>query len=169
MVEGDEWKRQIGEWNTPEKIALDEYTSMIHAHYEHVLRPIVQRGEKLDRDVLEIAKSDLEWKINDSDFKKLSLKTRRAYQAFRKFVETLKNSSDKEIKANQKILYGLFKLGIDCPTYGSFGHDKGRNPCREDQYEMFSAIKKAERVGKGLDLIEAVKDMFDVCKKCPYK
>ena len=170
----DEWeiKRQMEAWNSPEKVALDEYTSIIQAHYEHVLRPIVQRVESLDRDAIEMVKSDLEWHVNDPNFAKLPLKLKRAYQTFHRFTEVLEKSDDNEVKAAKAVLQGLFRLGIACHTYGNLGSgDKSfrlRNPCRDHQYETLLAIKKAERKG-GSQLLKSAREMFDVCKKCPYK
>ena len=50
MAEGDEWKRKADHeaWNAPEKIALDEYTSILTAHYNHVLRPLRDTGDLIE-------------------------------------------------------------------------------------------------------------------------
>ncbi len=172
MVEGDEWKfSSQEEWNTPEKIFRDEYTSIINAFYENVLRPVVQRGQRIDRNAISMTNSDLEWKLNDSNLKKLPFQIQNAYRRFKQLVDVLENTIDEEIEILKDVLHGLFLLGTNCNVYGNSMKDLyiGRNPCRNDQYVMNSAIKNAEERLEDSKLLEASRGMVDVCKKCPYR
>ena len=172
MIDGDEWKSNGGmdEEDSPENIALDEYSSIIEAYYEHVLRPVVDEDAPLDKDALALTESELEWKIKDPNFRDLPFKIKDAYNNFYNFVNVLGTASNEEIKACKDVLDGLLALGISCSTCGEDMKEihVGRNPCRTEQYKTLSAIKRVERVGHS-QLLEAAKQMAETCLKCPYK
>lgn len=163
------------DWNSSENIATQEYSSIINAFYETVLRPMVQGHQNMDRDALEMIASDLSWKVEDDEFEKLPFKIRNAYNSLLNLVNVIKETDDVTLAEHRNLLEGYFSLGICCSTYGSSMKEfyKGRNPCRESQVVMYSSLAKARRraeeKGMGLPLLEASGQMFDVCKKCPYK
>lgn len=177
MLDGDEWKREAekNKWNNPRKIAIDEYTSILNAHNNCMLRPIVEGQNKIDKDAVALVESDLECKINDPDFEKLSLETKKAYHNFMRFVQALKMATDEEVEACREVLKGLLHLGINCNVYGEAiakGRDElyyGRDPCREEKYRTFSAIQKAEKEGNSSGLLKAARQMAGTCTECPYK
>ena len=139
-------------------------------YYEHVLRPVVQKGQKVDRIALSLTKNDLEWKMANPSFGQLPFKTRDAYQNFRGFIETLETATDEQIEASRDVLEGLFVLGISCHVHGKSMADlyKGRNPCREAQYKSLIAVGKAEG-RESSPLVEAARRMIGTCLKCPYR
>ena len=129
----------------------------------------MKRGQKLDRTTVALTKSDLEWKVKEPNFENLPFNIKSAYQTFLEFVKVLESSTDSEVKASKDILKKLFHLSIKCDIYSNgMKYDKGRNPCRTDQYAAFSAIAKAEEKGSS-QLVEAAKKMVDTCLRCPYK
>ncbi len=161
------------EWNSQNRIAIDEYHSIVKSFYENVLRPFVQRGERMDRDALEMIADELQWMTKEETFAGLPAKIQNAYNCLGKLADTLKKADDTIIAVQRDILNSHFLLGICCDVYGPLMKNIyfGRNPCREDQIKMFSTLAKARREpqGKSSSLIEASGQMFDVCKKCPYK
>lgn len=176
MEEGDEWKQQ-GErgWNNPVKISRHEFSSIFQAFYESVLRGVAQKNESIDRSALEMTLSELDWKIEDPNFKKMPLQVQHAYQRLKELSVALKEASDIDVANFQDALYTVFLQGINCHTYGSEisrGKDGiyfGRNPCRETQFKMNSALRQAEERKGNSKLLDALKGMFDACRKCPYK
>jgi len=172
MVEGDEWKQtEKGEFNSPERVFRDEYTIILETFRNVVLKPFVNRSEEIDRYAISMTKSDLEWKLNEPNFKKLPFQIQDAYHRFKKLADAIENAKDEEIISHKDILSGLSNLLFNCITYGrwiEYSHTP-RNYCREDQYKTNSAIRKAEENSEPSELLEAEKGMFDVCKKCPYK
>ena len=168
---GEEWK--FPKDDSQENIAVDEFGSFIKTFYE-TLRPVAKNWQKLDKDSLDILVSELEWKVKDENFKKLSFKIRNAYESLLKLMTVLKETDDFTIIENRDILEGHFGLGICCDVYGpSLKRDyRGRNPCRSEQVKMYSALAKARKRAEkitSLPVLDASGQMFDVCGKCPYK
>jgi hypothetical protein len=174
-MDGEEWKNEESDWDTLERAATYEFSSIVKGVYETVLRPVVQRGQSVDRDALDMISSDLEWKTEEDSFEKLPFNIKNAYQSLKNFVDTMRDTDDITIAEQKDVLEGNFLLGICCTSYGD--NMKliyvGRNPCRENQIEMYSALAKArrnsEQKGVSLPLLEASGQMYDVCKKCPFK
>jgi len=176
MEDGEEWKLQeyYNERNNPENVALDEYSSIIKAHFENVLRPIIQGGKELDRVAVKLVKSDLELKLQDPSFRNLPLKLQDAYKTFKNFVEILGESNDQEIREGKDALNGIFNLATCCMSFGDTIHagEKGlyynRNPCRSSQYMADSVIiKSLQRYSS--KLLDAARQMSSICLICPYR
>lgn len=175
-MEGEEWKHRqpMNEWNSQEKIALDEYGSIAGAFESTFLVPIIY-GRKLDRAGLSVAKSDLTWKLANRQFSRLSEETREAYQRLMNFVQTLESTSDEEISSlGRQFFDSLRSTFIGCKVYGD-GLQKpnsiysGRNPCREHQYKLVSAIAQAETPSANKTLIDAARGIYDTCLMCPFR
>src|SRR3989344_2457583 len=105
-------------WESPESAPIYEYSSIIHAFYDSVLRPVVQSRQRMDRDALEMIASELEFKVQDKKFKKLPFKIQNAYQSLFNLVNTLKETSDAVIEEYSDVLHGNFLLGICCNSFG---------------------------------------------------
>jgi hypothetical protein len=161
-------------WNKLETIFRDEYSSIVEALNENVLRPLVQERNPLDKDALVMALSDLDNKLRSEEIKAVPIKIKNAYFNLKNLVTVLNNSKNEEITQNSDVMEKLFGLYSACSTYGGeLGTDGiyfGRNPCREDQYGLYSALAKAKRKTSGTSkLLDAIDDTLKTCSNCPYK
>lgn len=176
MVEGDEWKNkgQTDEWNSPKRIFCEELLSIVREFANISLSPFTKRGKSFDKALLELVKSDLELKIKHPGFKNLPFPIKRGYESFENLIEVLGKVTNEEIEGCKVLLDKFDNLTCTCSVYahtGKFDNDfyLGRNPCRGAQYKMYMQLNKAEKEQGGSQLLEAIRRMFDVCKKCPYK
>jgi hypothetical protein len=165
-------QEELGKASPSERVALSEYTSILRACGETVLRPIVNKKMDVDRTALSLVREDLELKVNSPNFKMLPLKITEAYIALKGFVETLEATGDVEIALTRDVLEGLLYLGVNCDVYGLLcsgeSFSQGRNPCRFDQYQTRIAIKKARETEGNTPLIESFERMIGNCLMCPY-
>lgn len=166
----EDFSNEEREWNTSEKIYQDEYNSILQIFYDKILRPIVQQNKNLDRDILKMAISDLEFKIDSEEFNDIPIKIKNAYTSLNKLIKVMKESDNKEINANKNLLYAVFGLAIGCTTFSIGGMDiyRGRNPCREHQYELKSELMKAKK-NKQSNLVNAVGYFSDICVNCLHR
>lgn len=165
------------DWESPRAIFQHEYSSIVKAFYEVVLRPIAHQpiGQPeittIDRDALDFTLLDLNNKTNYPQFENLPLSIKNAYTSFRNFVQALKNNKDEEVVQNLDVIRGVFPLLGNCITYGD-GYMRGlyfgRNPCRESQYKLYSSLNKA-RKNQGSLILDSIQELLGVCSDCPYK
>lgn len=161
------------DWNKAQIIFQDEYSSIVEALNENVLRPLVQKGQSLDKDALDAALMDLNNKLRSEEINVVPQKIKTAYTSLRNLAISLRDSKDEEVTQNLDVMERLFNLFIDCCSYRDGYMDGlylGRNPCREDQYGLYSSLAKAKRRLYGdSKLLDAVDGMLKVCSNCPYK
>jgi hypothetical protein len=161
-------------WNKMETVLKDEYSSTVESMNENVLRPLVSKKTSLDRDALDATLNDLSDKLRSEEIKAVPQKIKNAYVNLKNLATVLKNSEDKEITQNLDVMEKLFSLYASCSTYGDeLGIDGiyfGRNPCREEQHGLYSALAKAKRrISGSSKLLDAIDGTLRTCSDCPHK
>lgn len=178
FMEEDESKEEthFETWNSQENIERGEYTLILHSFCKVVLEPFFVEGRELNKHALPRIKGELEWKIKDSMFQNLPFKLQDSYKRLKKLVDALENTKE-NINSHKEILRGVSSLAKCCYDFGTwinyssrYGGDYAKiNSCREEQYQIFSALEKAGEVLGESELLEAERGMLDICNKCPYR
>jgi len=161
-------------WNKMETVLKDEYSSIVESMNENVLRSLVSEKTPLNRDALDATLNDLNDKLRSEEIKTVPRKIKNAYANLKNLATVLKNSRNEEITQNLDVMEKLFGLYASCSTYGDErgidGIYFGRNPCREDQHGLYSALAKAKRrISGSSKLLNAIDGTLRICSDCPQK
>lgn len=130
-------------------------------------------GERADKSILDIMLTDLDDKLDYSNDERIPQNIKLAYTNFRQFIQTLKDSSDEEVSENIDVMKSASRLFICCDVYGAgrmSGIYLGRNPCREEQYALYSSLAKSKmRELSNSEINDAVSGLLKSCSNCPYQ